>query len=127
MYEGAIQPAIYTIGCGVDAFDENRQQISAVTETGEMCELGTTSTLSFPEPVSHTLIQRLEFPVIVAILEHEASMVFDDHGDFVSDEGFQRRWSADPNPLVRFGYRGWPAATVVIPGTTDVTSTFAKL
>jgi len=45
----------------------------------------------------------------------------------VSDEEFQRRWSANVKPLIRFGYRGWPARTAVIPGTTDPRSTVVRL
>ena len=54
-------------------------------------------------------------------------MLFDNHENSVSDEEFQRRWSANLDPLIRFGYRGWPTRTVVIPGTTDVRDTFVRL
>ena len=48
LYEGALQPCLHMLGCGVDAFDENYGHILAATETGEMWELGTTMTLDFP-------------------------------------------------------------------------------
>ena len=77
MYEGAIQPCLHTLGCGVDAFDENYEHILALTETGEMYQLGTTITLNSPEPapISHILMSSLEFWIIVAILMHQVSMI----------------------------------------------------
>ena len=129
MYEGAIQPCLHTLGCGVDAFDENYEHILALTETGEMYQLETTITLNFPEPapISHILMSSLEFWIIVAILMHQVSMIFDNHGNSVSDEEFQRRWSANVKPIIRFGYRGWPARTAENPGTTDPRSTVVRL